>query len=225
MGGQACVLYGAAEFSRDTDLAILASEANTEKLLQALEALQAQVVAVPAFDLQYLDQGHAIHFRCQHPEAKGMRVDIMSRMRGVAAFGTLWKRRTTIELPGGTPCHLLSLPDLVQAKKTQRDKDWPMIRRLVEANYFQNSSSPNSEQIAFWLRELRTADLLIELAATQPKVCRAALKHRPLLHLAMAKDVSALEKALITEEQKEREKDRAYWQPLKKELEKLRRGL
>ena len=28
MGGQACVLYGAAEFSRDTDLAILASSEN-----------------------------------------------------------------------------------------------------------------------------------------------------------------------------------------------------
>ena len=27
MGGQACVLYGAAEFSRDTDLAILADDA------------------------------------------------------------------------------------------------------------------------------------------------------------------------------------------------------
>jgi hypothetical protein len=26
MGGQACVLYGAAEFSRDTDFAILATE-------------------------------------------------------------------------------------------------------------------------------------------------------------------------------------------------------
>ncbi len=28
MGGQACVLYGAAEFSCDTDLAIFASEKN-----------------------------------------------------------------------------------------------------------------------------------------------------------------------------------------------------
>ena len=28
MGGQACVLYGAAEFSRDTDLAILADADN-----------------------------------------------------------------------------------------------------------------------------------------------------------------------------------------------------
>jgi hypothetical protein len=28
MGGQACIFYGAAEFSRDTDLAILASPDN-----------------------------------------------------------------------------------------------------------------------------------------------------------------------------------------------------
>ena len=29
MGGQACVFYGAAEFSRDTDLAIVADAANS----------------------------------------------------------------------------------------------------------------------------------------------------------------------------------------------------
>jgi len=32
MGGQACVFYGAAEFSRDTDLAILATSENLSKL-------------------------------------------------------------------------------------------------------------------------------------------------------------------------------------------------
>ena len=53
-------------------------------------------------------------------------------------------------------CDLLSLPDLVQAKKTQRDKDWPMIRRFVEAHYFQNSAKPNPAQVRFWLQELRT---------------------------------------------------------------------
>ena len=30
---------------------------------------------------------------------------------------------------------LLGIEDLVKAKKTQRDKDWPMIRRLVDAHY------------------------------------------------------------------------------------------
>jgi hypothetical protein len=61
MGGQACILYGAAEFSRDTDFAVLASPANLARLRRALDDLQ--------------------------------------------------------------------------AKKTQRDKDWPMVRRLIEADF------------------------------------------------------------------------------------------
>jgi hypothetical protein len=36
MGGQACVLYGAAEFSRDIDLAILADPHNLSRLGEAL---------------------------------------------------------------------------------------------------------------------------------------------------------------------------------------------
>ncbi len=36
--GQACVFYGAAEFSRDTDLAILATSTNLERLTKALLA-------------------------------------------------------------------------------------------------------------------------------------------------------------------------------------------
>jgi hypothetical protein len=35
MGGQACVFYGGAEFSRDTDLAILADPENLKRLQQA----------------------------------------------------------------------------------------------------------------------------------------------------------------------------------------------
>ena len=35
MGGQACVFYGAAEFSRDTDLAVLAEPGNLDRLRTA----------------------------------------------------------------------------------------------------------------------------------------------------------------------------------------------
>jgi hypothetical protein len=62
MGGQACVLYGAAEFSRDIDLRAIA-----------------------------------------------------------------WRR------PGKQSADLLGLEDFVLSKKTQLDKDWAMIRRLVFA--------------------------------------------------------------------------------------------
>ena len=163
MGGQACILYGAAEFSRDTDFAILANALNLERLRGALAELQAEVIAVPPFELKYLRRGHAIHFRCWHPEALRLRLDVMSKMRGVASFERLWRRRVSIELPDTATCEVLSLPDLVQAKKTQRDKDWPMIRRLVEANYFSNRDHAKVAQVRFWLKELRTPELLIEV--------------------------------------------------------------
>jgi hypothetical protein len=222
MGGQACVFYGAAEFSRDTDLAIMADAANFDRLRWAVDALQAEVIAVPPFELKYLRRGHAIHFRCRHPEALRMRVDVMAKMRGVDAFAKLWKRRATIELADGSRCDLLSLPDLVQAKKTQRDKDWPMIRRLVEAHYFQNRAEPNPAQIRFWLRELRTPELLLELAKRHAAACRRLVPARPLLaHAALGK-TSELERELIAEESAERDRDRRYWLPLRAELEKLR---
>ena len=224
MGGQACVFYGAAEFSRDTDFAILASAANLKRLRQALVELQADVIAVPPCELTYLRRGHAIHFRCQHPEAPGMRVDVMSRMRGVDPFSRLWKRRTTIELQDGSTCDLLSLPDLVQAKKTQRDRDWPMIRRLIEAHYFQHRAKPTSAAITFWLRELRTPALLLDVAQSHARVCRQIVVDRPLLVKAAGGHIDELRQALLDEETAEREKDRRYWLPLRQELERVRRA-
>ena len=86
MGGQACILYGAAEFSRDVDVVVLADDKNLDRLRSALDELD--------------------------------------------------------------------LPDLVRAKKTQRDKDWPMIRRLVEADYHNRPRRPSRAQIRFWLVEV-----------------------------------------------------------------------
>ncbi len=222
MGGQACVFYGAAEFSRDTDFAILADATNLARLRRALAALQAEPIAVPPFALKFLRRGHAIHFRCQHPDALRMRVDVMSKMRGVDAFPELWRRRTTLQIPGGEKCDLLSLPDLVQAKKTQRDKDWPMIRRLVEAHYFENQKRPKPAQIRFWFQELRTPELLVELARRYPAICQRLIKERPLLAHAHSGESALLEHALLAEETVERKRDKEYWLPLKAELEELR---
>lgn len=224
MGGQACVFYGAAEFSRDVDFAILADAANLGRLRKALRELEASPIAVPSFSLKHLRKGHAVHFRCQHPEALRLRVDVMSKMRGVSPFDALWRRRTVIVLPGGTECALMSLPDLVQAKKTQRDKDWPMIRRLVEAHYFQNQKAASPARIRFWLTELRTSELLIDVARKAPVIARRLTASRPLLQHAISADAGKLLQALTAEENAERQSDRDYWLPLKLELETLRRS-
>lgn len=62
---------------------------------------------MPPFLLLHLHAGHAVHFRCRHAEAAGMRVDVMSRMRGVTDFHTLWDRRTMLEMDDGTLYNLL----------------------------------------------------------------------------------------------------------------------
>jgi hypothetical protein len=222
MGGQACVLYGAAEFSRDLDLALLVDEGNLERFRGLLAELQAERIAIPPFEPEYLLRGHAVHFRCRHPEALNLRLDVMAKMRGVDPFSRLWERRTTLAGPEGEEYELLSLPDLVKAKKTQRDKDWPMIRRLVEASYFARRDTPTETAVGFWLRELRTPEILIEVARNHRSPTETVLVARPLLSFAVARDRTGLRAALAAEEQAERDEDRRYWEPLRRELERLR---
>ncbi len=222
MGGQACVFYGAAEFSRDADIVVLAEDENLKKLTSALRELDAECIAVPPLSVEYLARGHAVHFRCRHAEAQGIRIDAMSVLRGVDPFPILWSRRTTIETESGRKYDLLSLDDLIRAKKTQRDKDWPMIRRLVEAHYTEHRDAPSSAQVDFWLREGRTPLLLIDIARQHPDRLEAIKPSRPLLEHARAADSEKLAGALDQEEKNEREADRAYWAPLVAELEQLR---
>jgi hypothetical protein len=95
-----------------------------------------------------------------------------------------------------------------------------MIRRLVEAHYFENEAAPNPDQIDFWFRELRTPELLIEMARTWSAAAEQAIASRPLVALAISNDEPALRTALDEEERSERLKDREYWLPLKRELER-----
>ena len=221
MGGQACVLYGGAEFSRDTDIMVVADAANLARLQAAVDDLHAEVIAVPPFEGRFLLAGHAVHFRCRIPEAAGMRLDVMSKLRGLPDFETLWSRRTTVETPTEI-IDVLSLPDLVTAKKTQRDKDWPMITRLVEAHYARHAEAPDDTMRDFWLRELRSPVILIEVARSAPRVCERVQMLRPLLEHAAAGSEPQLVAALRSEEEAERAADRRYWAPLKLELEQLR---
>jgi hypothetical protein len=222
MGGQACVLYGAAEFSRDTDLFILADSANLDRLRSGLRDLQAECIAVPPFEVEYLHRGHAIHFRCFHPEAREMRLDVMSILPGLDPFAELWSRRTTIGEGMETPYELLALPDLVRAKKTQRDKDWLMVRRLLEANYYQHQTAPDEWHLRFWFKELRTPELLFQLATKHPKLCQELTSERSLLLSVRLGDAAKVTSALAEEEFEEKRRDKSYWKPLRAELERLR---
>jgi hypothetical protein len=222
MGGQACVFYGAAEFSRGCDIVMVADHDNLQRLRGALEELHAECIAVPPFQPEYLERGHAVHFRCHHADAMGMRLDVMTRMRGCDEFAALWERRMTLQDGDGTTYELLGIEDLVTAKKTQRDKDWPMVRRLVDAHYDEFRDSPTEDQIRFWFKESRTPEVLIRLAYDYKILLQEVLAHRKLLGEALSGNRSAVQQVLSQEELLERKADEEYWRPLKSELEQLR---
>ena len=219
MGGQACVFYGAAEFSRDLDLLVLTDPDSLNRLRTALADLDAVPIAVPALTARELDRGHAVHFRCRRADVAGLRIDLMSSLRNMPGFEDLWARRTTIDAEGES-IDLLSLADLVGAKKTQRAKDWPMIQRLMEQSYFAGDAAGDTP--AFWLSELRTPELLIESVQRFPDLAREAAKTRRALACALAGDPDATAAALEQEERDERSRDRIWWEPLRRELDAIR---
>jgi hypothetical protein len=222
------VLYGAAEYSRDLDLVVLVDEIGLPRLAAAMSALRATVIAVPGFEAEFLWRGHAVHFNVP-PEVgdaggSSLRVDVMTRMRGVAPFQELWNQRTTIALSDESSgsdvlVDVLGLPDLVRAKKTQRDKDWPIIRRLVDASYaVERERAEGAEQIEFWLDELRSPEFLREAVARYPQAAAHSTR-AAVIAVRTGGDVSD---ALAREQAEEMQADRLYWQPLRRELELLR---
>ncbi|MCW0219681.1 MAG: hypothetical protein OJI67_15260 [Prosthecobacter sp.] len=147
----------------------------------------------------------------------------MTQMRGVSDFNKLWERRTTFGDDAGAEYHLLSVPDLVLAKKTQRSKDWPVIELLVAIHHRENIANANAEWIKFWLLEGRTPELLNDLCRRFPDEAAALQIQRPLLLIAQGSEQEALRAALDAEVRAVQAIDRAYWLPLRQELEQFRR--
>lgn len=210
-----------AEFSRDIDFSILAS-ANSLKLWnKALKELQAEPIFFPPFKLEYLQRGHVCHFRCHHPEADGFRVDVLGHLRGCADFPTLLERCNVFELPLSGEVTVISLPDLVDSKKTRRDKDWVMLRRLVEVDYINRRETATEEDILFWLRKCRTLKYLRELAMSSPHLV-LKVKNRPWLKKILESSDDTVEDAIEQEMKKIKQEDEIYWKPLIRELETMR---
>ena len=139
--------YGALQISKDVDFLVDSDVENLSRLMGALDELQADRIAVPSFSKEYLDKGHAVHFRCKIPEAKDLRVDVMSKLRAMPSFDKLFQNREEVQLPSGEIVALMGRFDLVQAKKTQHEKDWPVISLLSELHYLNFRDAPNTERL------------------------------------------------------------------------------
>jgi len=184
IGGQACILYGAAEFSRDTDFVVMCNTQNLENIKKALKKLRAKRIYVPDLKIKYLLKGHACHFRCYDIEIKDLRIDILAKLRGCPDFNELWERRTTVKVSSKDKIEVIGLKDLVQSKKTQRDRDWLMLTRLVD-NDILIIKNPDKEKIKWWLCECRSIQNLIELCQKYKKIAKECIKERPLINYVL----------------------------------------
>ena len=86
-----------------------------------------------------------------------------------------------------------------------------------------HGSHPRPEWVAFWLCEARTAELIQQLVQRYPVESQAWLQDRPLLAHAIQGDLDTLRATLDAEVRAEQARDRAYWEPLRRELEAFRR--
>ena len=221
IGGQASIIYGAAEFSRDTDFIILCDPENLNKVKKALTLLKAKSIYVPPLKKSFLDKGHACHFRCYEKSVKNLRIDILAKLKGCDSFEKLWERRYVVKISPKKSINVIGLEDLVKSKKTQRDKDWLMLNRLIE-NDIISIKNPSDKKIEWWMLECRNPDILIKLAKKHRNSAEKCKIKRPLLKAAIKGNIKKLQKELKNEEFIEREKDKKYWELLKKELEILR---
>ncbi|NCO36416.1 MAG: hypothetical protein GW893_21470, partial [Armatimonadetes bacterium] len=113
IGGQACIIYGAAEFSKDSDFVVFCDTENLAKLKKVLRLLKAKNIYVPPLKKEFLEIGHACHFRCYAEPVKNLRVDIIGKLRGCDDFENLWERRVTIKPSQNKIIEIIGLEDLV----------------------------------------------------------------------------------------------------------------
>jgi hypothetical protein len=130
ISGQASILYGAATFSEDVDVWLRPTPGNARRLLRALASQRARVYKLtPALTLRNMRFGHGFHFTL--PRGKDtLFLDVMAAPPRVGPFAEARGRATVMDGPFGS-VPVVSVPDLVELKKTQRFLDYDVISNLA----------------------------------------------------------------------------------------------
>ena len=130
IGGFAGVVHGSSLVTKDLDICALLSEEDVENFRKILGPLHPKHRMTPQklsflenpkgpqnMNNLYLDTDYGI-------------LDILTEVKGVGGFVEISKKAESIQL-FGYPCKLISLDDLIRAKKAMdRDKDKLALREL-----------------------------------------------------------------------------------------------
>jgi hypothetical protein len=234
VSGQATILYGAATFSEDVDLWVDPTEQNLLRLRAALRASQARYYKLtPPLELEFAERHHGFHFVLPDAAGADWFLDVMASPPRVGAFETARRRSKTFDTEWGS-LPTVGIPDLVELKKTQRPRDYPIITRLVLSQLLQMRGRLDQAQTTWALENVFTAGGLRTVVHDHAEIATALRSSIDAPGEAARTWDGGAELTLDQEEALDswlegkmaplRRADRAFWRPVIDELRHLRQG-
>jgi hypothetical protein len=225
ISGQACILYGASQFTEDIDLWIQPRPENLASFLRAIARVKARVYKLtPPITMRFLRKGHGFHFRI----GRDLFLDVMGRPPRVGRFREAFARAREFRTDWGR-LKVSAPEDLVLLKRTNRPGDYEAISNLVRLRVREDEEDAAvlrwalsntfdvSDLVDFTLRaagRLRRWPSRPALQALLPLTDPARLSERRIRRAA---------RLLAVEMGGVQEQGRRYWRPIVSDLKRLQR--
>jgi hypothetical protein len=231
VSGQATILYGAATFSEDIDIWAEPSAGNLENLKAALHESRAQYYKLtPPLTSEYALRHHGFHFVL--PFGVDVYLDVMGRPPRVGSFDAAWDEAQHLSTEWGT-LPTLGIQQLVELKKTQRLRDYPIISRLALLWMDERGAERTPQDLAWATDNLFSLPEFVSLFRDHPGVADELLDDCHELVRRASREIAAhhqlspeledeLEEWLDQRTAPLRRADRHFWRPVIDELRGLR---
>jgi len=223
ISGQACILYGASQFTEDIDLWIQPASSNLASFLRAMARVKARVYKLtPPITLKYVRKGHGFHFRI----GRDLFLDVMGRPPRVGRFLGAFSRAREFKTDWGT-LRVSAPEDLVLLKQTNRPGDYEAISNLVRLRALEDTEDLAVLRWAL-LNTFDVADLVDFALRAMDKLRQ--WPPRPALHALLPVTAAArppdrrirrAAQLLAVEMGEAQERGRRYWRPIVSELKEL----
>ena len=182
-GGQAVVMHRLAFMSKDGDWIPREDKEALAHILTVLEGYGATYRFGAPLDVRWLSGGWSAHFEFKYNDLR-IRTDFVTRPPRIPAdrLAHLWHEQEDRKPP------YLDAADLIESKKTNREKDYAVIGELAR----------RLEAVEDRLNYSRSARELIEMASQYPDKIADLKEQRPLL-ATIAEGLESVEAALDAE--------------------------
>jgi hypothetical protein len=231
IGGQATVIYGAADFTQDVDIWVRPDAKNFARLLRSLAACRARVHKLtPPLTLFWARRGHGFHFLIPTRQWR-VPLDVLARPPRVGSFGAA-RKRARVENTDWGQVPVVAEEDLVLLKRTNRPEDYAIISRLAMLR-IAKIQDPSRSLVAWAAANAFSAEDLAELTnrfgkwlrpgdGVAPKATERFLARRKKGIEISASDLAFAERELLRAMMRFIDAGRAYWIPRLQDLRELR---